>query len=114
MLVSIKLLLGLGLYISTTKQFFFVVLFRTTPTAYGNSKARGQIGATVAGLQHSHSNGDPSCICKLHHSSQQCWIPLTHRARPRIEPVSPWILVRFISAMPQWEILKIIFREMSL
>ena len=29
---------------------------------------------------------------------------LTHRARPGIKPVSSWILVRFISAEPPWEL----------
>ena len=32
------------------------LLFRATPTAYGGSQARGPIGATAAGLRHSHSN----------------------------------------------------------
>ena len=35
--------------------FFFFLLFRATPVAYGSSWARGQIGATAAGLHHSHS-----------------------------------------------------------
>ena len=30
--------------------------FRPTPTAYGNSHARGQIGAIAAGLHHDYSN----------------------------------------------------------
>ena len=32
------------------------LLFRATLVAYGSSQARGQIGATAAGLSHSHSN----------------------------------------------------------
>ena len=35
--------------------FFFLVffyLFRAVPAAYGGSQARGQIGATTAGLRH--------------------------------------------------------------
>ena len=36
--------------------FFFFLLFRAIPTAYGNSQARGQIGAAPASLHHSHSN----------------------------------------------------------
>ena len=39
--------------------FLFVclfLLFRATPTAYGDSQARGPIGVTAAGLHHSHSN----------------------------------------------------------
>ena len=35
--------------------FFSFSLFRATPTAYGGSQARGPIGATAAGLFHSHS-----------------------------------------------------------
>ena len=34
--------------------FFF--FFKAAPTAYGSSQARGQIGAVVADLYHSHSN----------------------------------------------------------
>ena len=30
--------------------------FRATPVAYGGSQAKGLIGATAAGLRHSHSN----------------------------------------------------------
>ena len=43
---------------------------------------------------------DPSCVCKLHHSSAQCRIPNPlSKGRDRTE--SSWILVRFISAVPQ-------------
>ena len=30
--------------------------------------------------------------------------PLTHRARPGIEPMSSWILVRFVTTEPRWEL----------
>ena len=36
--------------------YFYFLLFRAVPVAYGGSQARGQIGATAAGLCHSHSN----------------------------------------------------------
>jgi len=36
--------------------FVFLVFFRAVLAAYGSSQARGLIGATVAGLHHSHSN----------------------------------------------------------
>ena len=55
--------------------------------AHGGSQARGPIEATDAGLQHGHNAvgsephlqptpqltamQDPSCICDLHHSSEQ-------------------------------------------
>ena len=38
------------------EAFFFLCLFRAAPTSYGGSQARGLIGATAAGLCHSHSN----------------------------------------------------------
>ena len=34
--------------------FFF--FFRAAPAAYGGSQAKGRVGATAAGLCHSHSN----------------------------------------------------------
>ena len=64
--------------------FFFFGLFRASPTAYGSSQARGQIGATAFGLYQSHSNTKS----------------LTHWSGPRIEPTSSWILVGFITTEP--------------
>ena len=37
-------------------NLFFLFIFRGTLVAYGRSQARGQIGATAAGLHHRHSN----------------------------------------------------------
>ena len=53
----------------------FFLLFRTTPTVYGNSQARAWIGATSGSLCHSHSNAGSDHVCDLYHSSQHCWIP---------------------------------------
>ena len=36
--------------------FYFICLFRTALTAYGDSQARGPIGAVAASLYQSHSN----------------------------------------------------------
>ena len=38
------------------KFLYLFSLFRATPVAYGGSQARGPVGATAAGLHHSHSN----------------------------------------------------------
>ena len=46
--------------------FFF--LFTATPVAYGSSQARGPVGVTAAGLQHSHSNT----------RSEPCLQPMSH------------------------------------
>ena len=76
--------------------------------AYGGPQAKGRIWATAAILHHSHSNVR-SELC------QQCRIraytaahgsdgSLTHWVRPGIKPASSWILVRFVSAEPWWEL----------
>ena len=36
--------------------FFLLFFLRATGVAYGGSEARGGIGATAAGLHHSHNN----------------------------------------------------------
>ena len=41
------------------QTFFFVGLFRATPTAHGGSQARGPVGATAASLHHSSRQLDP-------------------------------------------------------
>ena len=48
--------------------FFFFLLFRATLAACGGSQAtvEGQMGATAAGLRHSHSN----TRSELHHTPQ--------------------------------------------
>ena len=45
---------------------------------------------------------DLSCICNLHHSSQQD--QLLNPLRPGIKPTSSWILVRFLSIEAQLEL----------
>ena len=56
-----------------TSILFCFLLFRVAPTAYGSFQTRGQMQlpayATAAVKPY------PSCICNLHHSSQQCQIP---------------------------------------
>ena len=61
------------MWVSTVGDFFFFCLFRATPTAYRSSQAGGLIGATAAGLHHSHSKEESKeqSICDLHHSSWQ-------------------------------------------
>ena len=72
----------------TSKLYF--CLFRATLAAHGGSQARGWIGAIAASIHHGHSNTRS----------------LTHWARPGIEPESSWMLVRFVSTEPWWEVLK--------
>ena len=43
---------------------------------------------------------DLSRVCDLHHSSWQ-WQICNHRGRPGIELASSWMLVEFVSPVPQ-------------
>ena len=77
--------------------FFFsslFLLFRAAPTAYGGSQARGQIRATAETYTTAHSKAGS----------------LTHWVRPGIEPATSWFLVRFVSTVPQRELLSWLFK----
>ena len=76
--------------------------------AYGSSQAKGPVGAIAASLHHSHSNVGSELFCDLHLSSRHRQIlnPLSE-ARGRTE--SSWILDGFLTAEPQWELLKQLF-----
>ena len=75
--------------LTSNEIFFFFFLFRAIPTTDGSSQARGWMGSTAASLHPSHSNARS----------------LTHWARPGIKPQSSWILVGFVTAGPQGELL---------
>ena len=80
------------------------MLFTAVPVAYRSFQARGQIGAVAAGLRHSHSNvGSELCLGPTPQFTATP-DPLTHWARPGIEPAISWTLVRFITADPLWEL----------
>ena len=69
--------------------------------AYGSSQARGPVGATAAGLHHSHSNAESKSLLRP--------IPQV-TATPDLQPLCKarngirvlWILFGFIPAAPQW------------
>ena len=62
-------------FLPSFRFIIFCLFFRGSPAANGNSQARGWIRATAASLYtRSIAMLDPSCICDLHRSSQQCWI----------------------------------------
>ena len=56
-----------------TPNLFLFYLFRAAPSAHGGSQARGHIGATAAGLHHSHSNSGST---------------------PRLQPTTPQLTAR--------------------
>ena len=66
---------------------------------------RLEVKSELQPLSHAIATGTPdlSHVCDLHQSHGNAG-SLTTRMRPGIEPMSPRILVRFISAEPQWEL----------
>ena len=78
--------------------YLFIVFSGAAPVAYGGSQARGLIGLQLPAYTTATATAtrDPSQVCNLHHSSQQCGSS-THWARPGTEPTTPWFLVRFIN-----------------
>ena len=69
-------LVGGSFFLFVFCLFVFVLLFfRAAPTVYGSSQARGQIRATAAGLHTATATHALNCVCNLHHSSWQSWIP---------------------------------------
>ena len=75
--------------------FFFLCLFRATPTAYWSSQAKGWIRAVAANLHHSQSNaGSELCLRPTPHSSWQHCIrnPLSEaRNQTRILMGTSWV-----------------------
>ena len=81
------------------------LLFRAAPEAYGSSQDRGQIGAVAASLHHGHSHS---------HSNIRSQLPL--RPTPQLTSMpdpwptergqGSWVLVGFISTVPQQELPK--------
>ena len=55
--------------------FIYLFTYLAVPTAHGSSKARDWIRARLRAYATTTAMWDPSHLCNLHHSSQQCWIP---------------------------------------
>ena len=53
---------------------YLFLLFGATPTAYGSSHAGVKSELQLPAYTTATTMQDTSCICGLHHSSQQCWI----------------------------------------
>ena len=90
--------------------FFFFCLFRATLAAYGGSQARGQIRPAAAGLRHSHSDtrSEP-CLWPTPQLMAMLDPQAKRLSEAGIEPTPSWILVRFVSTLPPWELPRISF-----
>ena len=71
--------------------------------AYGGSQARG-IRATAAGLQPQPQQLGIQVVSVTYTTAQGNAGSLTHGARPGVEPASSWILLRFATSEPHWEL----------
>ena len=80
------------------------LLFRAAPEACGGSQAGGLIGATAAGLHHSHSKHSIWATSAIHTTTHNNARSLTHLVRPGIKSSTSCFVVGFISAVPWWEL----------
>ena len=78
---------------------FSFFLFRAVPVAYGNPRLGVKSKLQLLAYATATETRDQSHVCNLHHSSRQ-----DHWARPGIKPAFSWILVRFVTTEPQWEL----------
>ena len=84
---------------------FLLFFFRAVPVAYGGSQARGRrIGATTAGLYHSHSNAGSEPHLRPAPQLMATLI-LNPLSKGRDGTCILMILAGFISTGPQWELL---------
>ena len=93
-----------GLFHSLFIFYFIFCLCRATPVAYGGSQARDQNWSRsrwpTPQLQQSQVQAMSSTYTTAHSNSGF----LTHLARPEIKPTSSWILVRFVTTEPCWDL----------
>ena len=88
-------------------SFFFFL----GPRSQHMEVPRGRIGAVAASLCHSNTRSKRHTlqgVCSKHYSSWQHQI-LNPLSKTRDRTASSWILVRFVSTVPQWELLPFTF-----
>ena len=88
--------------------FFFFLVFRGTLAAYRRSPARGGTGASATSHSHSSMGSEP-CLQPTPELMAMP-DPLAHRVRPGIESTSSWLLVGFVTAEQQRELLQLEYK----
>ena len=89
--------------------FFFFGLFRATTMAYGGSQVRSVIGAVTPRPTPEPQQCRIWAMSATHTTVHSNARSLTHWSRPGIKPETSWCLVRFVSDVPQQELLEIYF-----
>ena len=97
-------------YIIKSKGDFFFFLYRAACAAYGGSQVRSQTRVTAANLATATARWDLNCICKSHHSSQQCWIP-NPLSKARDQSCIFMDTVGLVTTEPQHELPKGLFEH---
>ena len=83
----------------------FFGVFRATPMAYGSSQSRGRIGAAAATYATATAMPDPTQATFVTYTTAYGNTrSLNHGVGPGIKPESSWILIGFLTAEPQWEL----------
>ena len=84
--------------------FFFPLLLGLHLWHMEVPRLEGELELQLPAYATATATPDLSCICDLHHSSQQHRVPNPLSEWPGIEPTSSWILVGFVTAELQWEL----------
>ena len=76
--------------------------------AYGGSKAGVELELQLPAYTTATATKDPSHVCDLYHSSHQLRILSPLRGQGS-NPITSWILVKFVTTEPQWELPRVYF-----
>ena len=91
-------------YVVLVFIYLFFAFSRATPAAYGGSQAQGRIGATAAGLHHSHSKAGSKT--SLQPTPQLTAMPDPHPTEQgqgsNLKPYGPWS--DSLTTAPRWEL----------
>ena len=94
-----------GKWVNSIKQFFFVGGGCTHGMWHVEvSRLAVKLELQLLTCATATAAWDPSRFCNLHHSSGNTG-SLAHWAGPGMEPMCLWILIRFVTTKPQWELL---------
>ena len=86
---------------------FVCLFFKAKPAAYGGSQARGLVRATAASLYHRLQQRQIWATSVAYTTAHGHARSLTYRARPGIKPETSQFPVKFVSAVPWRELLRI-------
>ena len=85
--------------------FLFCLLFRAVPAAYRNSRLEVESELQLLGTPTQPQQLGIWASFSTYTTAHSNTGTLTHWSRPGIKPESSWILVKFVTAEPQWELL---------